>query len=357
MLYLGLLCQDTAYVDRLIRYLGQRHGSELSALGFSSRAALEEHLADHKLDALLAEQALLGPEGANFPFPVGLLTDMSEAASVDGLPAVCKYQKAELIYKAALDLCASLALDGVKLASAARQALPVITFLGAAGGVGSTTLAVACARSLARQGLRNLYLNLEAFADFPDLLSDQGSATLSDVLYAIKSGQKLLRLKLESAVRRDGCGVWFYMPFQEALDFCSLSGAETRTLMDEILSSGLFDAVAVDVDAQPSPVLTAVLEFSRWVVPVTDGTREGNRKLARMLGLYRRQDESRPTQPLLPRFRVVYNKFGRLGLRLEDAPDVETLGAFPRFENADRAQIVQQLAERDLFTVLTQNME
>lgn len=357
MLYLGLLSQDTPYVDKLIRYLGQKHGAELSASGFSSRTSLDAYLSDHKLDVLLAERDLLGPDASSLAFPVGLLTDLQDAASIDGLPAVGKYQRVEQIYKSVLDLCASVSLEGVTFSSGPVQELPVIAVLGAAGGVGATTLGVACAKSLSQGGLRTLYLNLEAFSDFSDLLDGEGTATLSDVLYAIKSGSQLLRLKLESTVRRDRSGVWFYMPFQETMDFCSLSGEEAGTLLQAILSSGLFDAVVADPGAQPSPVLSAVLEVSRRVLAVTDGSGEGNRKLSRMLALYRRLDEARASRPLLPQFRLLYNRLGPESIRLEGDAGLPSLGSFPRLENASRSQVVQQLAAGEPFLHLMQDME
>lgn len=342
LLCVGFLSADTAYVDKLIRYLGQRHGGELRALGFTSRAGLESYLADHRLDALLAEGAALGPGPLPASCPVALLAERDDGAAGAGLPAVCKYQRAEQIYQAALALCAAAPAGA---AGPAAERPPVLTFLGAAGGVGTTTLAAACARRLAGEGLRTLYLNLEVFPDYDDLFSGPGEATLSEVFRAAREDRQRLQAALERAGRRDGCGVWFYAPFRDPLEPRALRGEEVRTLLFGLLTGGRFDVVVADADPRPSETLSALLAESRRVAVVTDGGEGAGRKLGRLLALCRRLDEIRPDPPLLPRLRVLRNKAGGG----EEGPalrEVETVGTFPRLEGEDRSGIARRLAEQ-----------
>lgn len=89
--------------------------------------------------------------------------------------------------------------------------LPVLTLdCRAGGGVGSSSLAAACALNFAARGRSVLYLNLEKFGGSSQFFSGEGQFDMSDVVLSLKSRKANLALKLESYVRRDPRGVFFF---------------------------------------------------------------------------------------------------------------------------------------------------
>ena len=91
------------------------------------------------------------------------------------------------------------------------------------GGVGGSSAAAACAMRFAQKGKRALYLNLERFGSADVFFSAEGSSSLGDVIYAVKSQKGNLEIRLESSVKRDGSGVFFFSPPKLALDTAELA--------------------------------------------------------------------------------------------------------------------------------------
>ena len=77
----------------------------------------------------------------------------------------------------------------------------VVIFTSPCGGVGTSTVAAACAIAHANMGKRVFYLNLEQCGTTDVFFQAEGNATMSDVIYSLKSRKANLLLKLESCIK------------------------------------------------------------------------------------------------------------------------------------------------------------
>ena len=160
---LVLLESDKSYLNRIVSAFNTKYADKLEIYSFTEEdtalAALQKYHADVFLagEAFQIDRAKL-PEGCGFAY----LVETHDIESFHGETALCKFQKAELIYKQVLSIFSdqASAITGM-LHNAAGGRL--IGFFSAAGGNGSTTAAVAFAVYLARKGKKTLYLNLETF--------------------------------------------------------------------------------------------------------------------------------------------------------------------------------------------------
>ena len=127
----------------------------------------------------------------------------------------------------------------------------------------------------------------------------------------------------------------------------------TRAKEELILTSaaGLFDVVAADMDGVFSPLLQTAARLSDRVILVGDGSAGGNFRLNQLAGAFAMLDE-RDSLRLLPKCRVLYNRFGSAAAKAELSWRIPVLGTVERFSGADTRAIVAELAKRTLYSPL-----
>lgn len=344
---LGLLERNPHYIRRFIDYFSAHYTEEIEVFAFSEVERLEEHLKKTRVDVLLADDELLPDE---FPVPkstiLAFLSETPDIRTIRDVQAVCKYQRAEQIYREVLNLYAEL--DRMASYRTAANHIPLLLFMGAAGGVGTTSLAAACATYLSRAGYKALYLNLEANGTVKEFFTGEGQSTLSDVLYAIKSSHANLAIKLESMVRRDESGVYFYEPFAVTLDGREMRGQDLEELLEVLTKYGAFDFVVADTESHITDKRETLLDYSSAVFLVSDGTQLSNTKLRRVLQEFAIRDEHEEER-LLARTQVIYNRFDQNKRQLSSEYEENVFLLAPFNFGRTPKQVIQELAERGEF--------
>lgn len=64
---------------------------------------------------------------------------------------------------------------------------------------------------------------------------------MSDIIFALKSKKANLAMKLESCVKQDGSGVYFYSQSKIALDMHELNSEDIMRLLSELKLYGEYD--------------------------------------------------------------------------------------------------------------------
>ena len=350
---LGLMESNQRYTDKLSAFFNAHYSSEIQIFTFSSYETLENFLKDKRIDVLLADPVLL-PENARLPESIALayFADAQDVESIRDTRAVCRYQKADLIFKEVLDLFSEL--DKKVVYSGGESETNVILFKGAAGGVGTSTAAIACAVSLASAGRNVLYLNLQENGVNAPMLEGEGIATLSDVLYAIKSRSANISLKLESMVRRDATGVCFYEPYSVVLDARESVKDNIVTFVDSLLRSGSYEYLVIDVDPVTRDYTDYLYSKARQYFIVSDGTEIANSKLVReVFSLSLTDDKS--DRRLLARTAVLYSIFGSGSSEVELTPQIPVFGHIMKYSGGTTKQVMEQIAASGIFASLAKD--
>lgn len=344
---LGILDQDVLYKTRLINYFNANYADKLEIFSFTSLQGLQQYIEKQRLDVLLADEASITdskniPEGIAFAY-------WSEAANIDSIRnmrTVCKYQKAELIYKEILGLYAELESNVTSYKLDGSTSI-VLTFVGAAGGVGTSTTAAGCAMYLARRGKRVLYVDLTELGSAGLYFSGEGTFTLSDVIYSIKSNHANLFLKLESMVKRDNSGVNYYESCKVALDMTDTTPDDITTLIKCISESKSFEYIIIDTDNILTPRQKAIFAASSAIIVITDGTANANLKLERFMEACRLQGGSKNTA--VRKMMLLYNRFhtGAQKVKLKD--EIMELGGINAYKNGSPRQIAEEIAGKNVF--------
>ena len=348
---LAILEKDANYLNRMVSVFGTKYADKLEVYSFTDPTIALSAVASERLDVLVASDAFeidtdKLPKRCAFAYFV----NSAGIETVAGQSAICKFQKAEQIYKQILSLYAEKAsnVSGIRLDN---ESCSVIAFLSAAGGAGSSSMAAACAVHYAAQGKKTLYLNFEKYGTADQYFSGEGQFDLSDVIFSLKSKKANLTLKLESCVRQDQRGVYFYAGTKVALDMMELTADEKLALLTELKLTGAYDYIVLDVDFGLDKDTLKLLRRLNAVVMVSDGSETGNSKTARACAALNILDQNADA-PLMRRMYLMYNQFSNKTGSALTGLEIKELGGAPRYQHASVNEVINALSALAVFDTI-----
>ncbi len=345
---LYILEADVDFLERITSVFTNKYSNELEISVFTNQQLALDGVNSERVDVLLvSDEFELDHNTIPDRTVLAYLTDSAAIEEVKGKQAISRFQKADLIYKEILALYAES--SNVLISSSGDGAL-VVSFTSTSGGTGTSTMAAAAAMRFATLGKRVIYFDLNPYSDAGLFFQGQGSGTFTDVIYAIKRQKSNLGLKVESVLRQDNSGVFYFEASQNPLDNLSLTHNETVRLVDLFTKLGSFDVVVLDLPFSLDEKHLVYFENSRHIVNVLDGSDIANNYFTRALdAIYVLEDQKKLVYT--KKLHVAYNKFSsRNGKRVE--ANVKTLGGVSRFESAQTKEIAQQIAKQDFFDKL-----
>ncbi len=346
---LAILEQDERYLTRMISTFSTKYADKFEIYSFTELKTAMATLDSEKIDVFVVSHVFdidvtTLPSRSGFAYFV----DSMDVDMVNSQKAICKFQKAELIYKQILNIYSEKAGSLFGLRSEDGENAHVILFDSVSGGAGASSMAAACALHFAAKQKRVLYLNLERFGSSDIFFSGEGQFDISDVIYALKSRKVNFALKLESYVKQDPRGVFFYSKPKLALDMLELNPDEMIRLISELKNSGAYDYVIIDADFRMDKNFLPVCRQLPAIIWVSDGSDLSNTKICRaykaLLTLERDEE-----MPLFNRIALIYNKFSNKTGKMIDENEPKNIGGAPRYEHASTGQILAKLAMMDLF--------
>lgn len=345
---LAILEKDQSYLQRFISVFSTKYADKFQIYSFTDEEVAYSTLNDTKIDVLVASDVFeidikRVPRRCGFAY----LVDSLDVETVNNQRAVCKFQKVDLIYKQILSIYSENAgnVAGLKLGDDTAQ---IVAFESVSGGCGGSTIAAACALHFAAQGKKTLYLNLEKFGSADSFFSAEGQFDMSDIIYALKSKKANLALKLESCVKQDPRGVYFYSQSKIALDMLELKVDDIIRLISEIRLTGSYNVIILDLDFSFDADMLKILRQTHSIIWVGDGSEISNSKLIRAYSALSIIEQNEDV-PILNRISLIYNKFSNKTSKALDDLGIKTIGGNPRFEHATTAMVIGQIAPKEMF--------
>lgn len=343
---LAILENDLNYLERIKNAFSVKYAEKLEIYSFHDKEIAISVLSQKIIDVFLVSDSF-EIDMTEIPSKCGFayFVDSQDVDNVRGQKAICKFQKAELIYKQILSVYSEVAerTTGLKLGGENAE---LIIFSSPCGGVGTSSMAAACAVRLAKQNKRVIYLNLEKFGSADVFFEAEGKSDMSDIIYALKSRKANLSMRVESCVKQDTCGVCFLSKTKSAPDMLEMSVDEMVDLVDALKMCGNYDYIIVDKDFSIA-AMKLYRQANAWVW-VGDGSDISNEKTMRayqVLSVMEEQGEDAARK----RICMVYDKFSNKTGKVIENTDIKNVGGAPRYEHAAEKQVVQQLSELDLF--------
>ncbi len=343
---LAMLDSNSDYLFRVGAMFNSRFADKLEIYSFTDQEAAIQGLEEKKIDVFLASTSFALdqdriPKRCGFAY----LVDSTDISSVDGKRTVCKFQKGELIYKQVLSIYSEHIPNITGIPTDQNGDMKTIVFCSPAGGVGTSTVAAACAIALANGGNRVLYLSCEVYGEADRFFSCDGQFDFGDVIYAVKSNKTNRAMKLQSTVKQDQTGVSFYSSVHIPLDMMEMGTEDYVTLQKELKNLGCYDYVVMDMDYPGSQQEYRFLGYCNSVVVVSDCSEGSERKLERAMRAIQILDEN-SDYALQPRMWLLKNK--SLSNNIMNS-DIRLLGSIPMYQSIPAAQMARQLSLSDVF--------
>lgn len=345
---IALIDSDDLYLQRFVSTFNSKYFDKITIFSFSDPAIAESNMQMSKYDIVIAAE--------NFdltPFKdrcaVAYFSNSNEINELNGEKAIGKYQRVENIYKQILDLYSEIHKGIIYNDNGGDNGTKIIGVFSACGGAGATSVASAYARALAARGESVLYFDLEKNNCNHVFKGEGQQVTLGDVVYAIKSQNANLGLKLESCVKHDPSGVYFYEPCESVLDFLELNDEEILDVIRTLKAAGKYTYMIVDFNFDFAPLHFELMKlmYKTFVVSLgTDNAIAKLRSLARAFELKEEQENF----PYIERMNLVYNRFTNETSLTADELRIKIAGGVPDFGNAPFEQTVFKLTTLGMFS-------
>lgn len=348
---LAILEKDQSYLNRIVSVFGTKYADKFQIYSFTDMEVAFSTLETAKIEVMVANDAFeidmnRLPKRCGFAY----LVESADVETLNGQRAICKFQKADLIYKQILGVYSENAgnVSGLKFGD---DDVKMIVFEPVSGGVGSSSMAAACSIYLASKGKRVLYLNLERFGTSDVFFRGEGQSDMSDIIFALKSKKANLAMKLESCVKQAENGVFFYSQAKIALDMMELNADDVDHLISELRLIGAYDYIILDMDFSIDKKALEIYRKVHTVVWVGDGSEVSNNKLFRAFNALNTLEQNAES-PITNRLTIIYNKFSYKTGKTLDEIGIKNIGGTPRFEHATTMQVLEELSRKEMFSAL-----
>lgn len=348
---LAILEKDQSYLNRIVSVFGTKYADKFQVYSFTDMDVAFATIETAKIEVMVASDAFeidvnKLPKRCGFAYFV----DSADVEMLNGQRTICKFQKADLIYKQILSIYSENAgnVSGLKFGDDASK---ILFFQPVSGGVGASSMAAACAIHFSSKGKKTLYLNLERFGSSDAFFSAEGQFDMSDIIFALKSKKANLAMKLESCVKQAENGVFFYSASKIALDMLELTSEDILSLVSELQLTGSYDYIIVDTDFSIDREALRIYRKAHTVVWVGDGSELSNQKLFRAIKALSVLEQNADS-PIPNRLALIYNKFSNKTGQILSELGIKNIGGAPRFEHATTAQVLAQLSAKDMFDAL-----
>lgn len=346
---LAILEQDQTYLNRIVSVFNMKYSDQFEIYSFTDMAIAMSILDKSRIDVFLAGSTFTVdtdsiPKRCSFAY----LVDSFDAEN-DEFNTIFKYQKVDLIYKQIIGLYAEKAGNSIKKESDGKA--KIILFSSPAGGTGTSTVAAALCKYIASNHHSVIYLNLEMNGSADDFFSGEGKNDMSDVIFAVKNRKANLGMKLESFVKQDISGVYYFSQPKYSMDMMSFTEDNISDLLAQLKNNGNYEYIIIDRDFLFNQEIIKTYSKYNKIVWVGDGLQTSNTKL---LSTYKALEimSENTDEDVLQDINIIYNRFSNKQSIITDDIKIRTLGGFPRYEHAEVNQIIDKMITNTIFEEL-----
>lgn len=344
---LVLLDSDQEYLRRVTAHLTETFPGRIDVHAYTDIESALQGAAAVRAHAFIADPSF---DVAQSSLPgrcvLGRLTDSPSVASIDGVPAVARYTRTSEFFRQVVELVSSVSGSVEIRKHVSGRAPRLVVTTAAAGGVGTSTVAVALARTFAMQpdATNVLYVDLDPTADPGATLLTAGAAgpTLSDVIYAVKRRRGDIDAQLISLMRTDAYGLHHFAATRDPADVLDLTADDRSTLLERLTSHASLDVVVLDMPLAAALAQWSVLENAHRVILVSDGRASTQARTTRAQRMLERLDTTHESN-VAARTSLVQNRSVEDRARTSDAQGTLALATLPDLGGVPEHQVVDHI--------------
>lgn len=236
---------EVAYAYNFMEYMNKKHSIPFEVQAFTSPEILCEFGKKQEIEILLISDKAMNDEVRKLK--IGQLVILSEGVHYPGLdqyPSVYKYQASDMVVREVMACyCAEQKTHIVPPAS--KRTMKIIGVYSPVGRTQKTSFALTLGQILAKDHAV-LYLNLENYSGFEQILEMEYVYTLSDLLYYARQGNQNLVYKMGTMIQSIG-NLDYLPPVQTPADIQETSYEEWKQLIGEIRDSSNYEVLILDL--------------------------------------------------------------------------------------------------------------
>lgn len=272
---IALYDSDKEYVESFNQYLKEQKYKSYSIILFTDVSALDAYCKVEKVDMIVIAEYLI----MNNAIDEGdikeedniiVLVEDKDVSSINGIPAVYRYQSADLLISSILNLCADRILYGsnpVEYTKKRRKC--IVSIYSPIGRCGKTTFSIRLGVALSNREFKVLLINFEEFSLFMKYVKGDEGENLSDLLYYYLSGNQSMMIKSEAVIRNYN-GMDYIPPVKYVQDLRRINSDTWKKFIDMAAEVKEYDIIILDISNMVEDVFE-LLELSDVIaVPVLD---------------------------------------------------------------------------------------
>lgn len=261
--------EEELYLKQLTNYF-VKSTKAFEVYSFSKKDSLERFITTEKVDILMLSEELKSAAADGCAAEIKLLLSEDGEDRCEGYETIEKYQKTSDLYHAVMLAYGKKSGKADSLVQGDRKT-KLLAVYSPVGGCGKTTLSLLLANQLAKQGQTVFYQNYEHINSTAGILPPSANVSLSDLLVAVRSGEKGIGLRLFSQKYTEPqYGFSYVNPPDSSLELNEVTLEEQLQLLQEIIRLGQFDAVVLDLDGELNADKLRLLQLcDKVIVPFT----------------------------------------------------------------------------------------
>lgn len=342
-----VITDDSEYCHRLAPYFAKHHPEVKFTF------AAPEHDSSDIFANKMCNVALIGEEFLNTSINVpggvagAYLTENSSESEINGLRSFCKYKSGETLYR----IIVSMFSEVSNVRQFDTQESKVFAFVGANGGAGATTAAVAFAYRQAARGKKTLYFCYDQFADYKSVMSDNTEGkTLSDLIFIVKSGSGSgnASLKAASMLKNDVSGVKFIENCPDPFEFDNLTLEHMEKMLEIVSHSNEFDGIVIDANFYDERLRQLILKKADILFIISENNANANAKLCKLIQYLKVMDMRKRTD-ICSRCVIILNKYTDQNWNGAKFDGITCFGGIPKYKDNNARNIANAASRLDIW--------
>ncbi len=278
---------EVDYAYNFMEYLNRKKSLPFEVQAFTGPEVLCAFARENPIEILLISDKAMTEEVRKLE--VGKLIILSEGVhspDLDQYPSVYKYQASDAVVREVMDCYGAekLALEGLPVL---KRTASVIGVYSPVGRSQKTSFALTLGQILARERTV-LYLNMESYSGFEELLGEDYERNLSDLLYFARQENTNLVHKIQG-MARSLQNMDYVPPAMNPMDIQEAGLREWRLILEQIVQNSAYEAVILDLGDGVSE-LFRILDFCDQIYMPVRGDAFSAAKISQFENLLRMWD-------------------------------------------------------------------
>lgn len=263
---LAICDMEESYACNFVEYINHKRSLPFEVQAFTNVDKLGEFCRYSHVEILLISDRAMTAEVKNLD--IGKVIILSEGIYVPELeqyPSVYKYQSSDMVIREVMN-CYGVENIAVVPGSITKRATEIIGIYSPVGRAAKTSFALTLGQILARERAV-LYLNLEEYSGFEQLLGCRYERTIGDLIYYIRQGSPNLFYKMSSMVQSVN-NLDYLPPSLSPMDIQNTSYEEWMILLNEIIKNSSYETIILDLGDGVSDLYTLLNECTKVYMPI-----------------------------------------------------------------------------------------